>query len=1677
MTTTNDEDQKLLQVIDSRLLKVIEETAEERARKIVEKCLKERDVMIKEQRKKDIKTMTKEFCSTTTAHGVSRVVEADTTRSRIIWTAILVTCITLFVYQAAILIKAYFEYPVNVDIKVVDNKRLTFPSVTVCNNNRLRKSMLRGSRHDSLLELDERTERDVSEYLWSKKVINMGGDTIIGQDGYIPGQGLEVVYISNENTDASTECRRQSRQLCTLAQLLREPEDYIQSEWSYFSREGWAAKLFYQCKADGQEDTCDLCYNDRVLLRRIEDIGARINSTLCCPPDSYVKMTNQTFENRMEALDSSACANLVGDLQDEYGEAVLLCGHVNGNGYNFQHLSHPILTRHVAILPRFLGWENKNLRVEFLGCDENDCSFAHASPPMINMIDPSSISCSSKDCVSNVTTYLGIVRSSGNATCQDWSCPNRYFDFCLEENFCRYTPDGDSKDLVCPSVSGSGLANLTSVPCQSIPKCSISKNEDEPVFPTRQRFYQQTYAAQYCEERGKQLCSLEQLVLLSTFQDVQATGWGWISDHGMEAMFEKDCTNSTSEFCFKNMYRYRVSRAVSNVAYCCDDSLFKLTEKSYHNHSSAEKGCRDQGMELCLPSQLLTLHGASIRRDSYPEHLAWINMADKVAFLNETCGCNKHTPNHARLNSGSSWKMEEKDTMPYIQVDLLDPHVLAGVITQGGGKDGGYVTSFSLSFSFDGNQWLSYKDDETTQLPSVFVGNKDGDTPNHVYLSRAVAARYVLCTEPECIVGRGLNYRGKQNVTRSGRPCQKWNSHDPQHHCTTPSLYPDADLSENYCRNIQHHSSKAPWCFTGEQDWEYCHVERCEVGCVDLKLNSVDGENDWAGFLLSSNTDDYTDITDFSMATREEIAEMGHQKEDLILQCTFDKERCSLDDFKVTQNAKYGNCFTFNHGEDGVVRNTTKVGAEYGLKLTLSIEANEYVGLFGQDPGAKVTIHSVGSTPFPEGNALNTKPGESTFVGLKRSSVKRQPHPYGDCTSYQERDMLYGGRYTYETCQHSCLQAALLGECGCSDELIAINSTLCSVLNKTQECCRQEVRKRHEDGNLPCDCRQLCNEDSYSLWLSSSLWPSDSYVWYVLENIHTRSQARNLPLDPGEVRQNLARVHVYFRDLNYELITENPTYTEETLLSGLGGLLGLYVGLSVITVFELRKSMLRGSRHGALLELDERTEGDAKAYLKLKHDNETGEPEDEPPQYGVMPYDMQVIYLTDENVDAARECGRESKQLCTLAQLLREPSNYEYSDWGFFSQEGWAAMLFRQCNTAEQEDTCDLCYNDRILLRRIEDINVNIISTFCCPPDSYVKLTNETFETRTEATKSSACANLVGDVQGEPCTASQLKAAFKDGRHFDDWGWFKTTENVQMMLTEDGCSNSTASTCYHGVLPTNKTTQRAGLFCCSPQMCVQSGCTAKVPGCSNPLGMESGKIYDYQITASSFVGGHPPEYGRLNSKTPWQFDPYSDENPRFEVNFEKSVILTGLILQGNVETYGIQHSMTSSNWSNYVDEYGEVVLFCGHVNGNGYNFQHLSHPVLARHVAILPRFLGWENKNLRVEFLGCDENGCSFAHAPPPMINMIDPSSISCSSKDCVSNVTTYRGTVRSSGNATWQDWSCPNCYFDFCLEENFCRFAPDGDSTDLRRRTTTTAALRMAAVTRECNFVFLHSY
>ncbi|XP_062980541.1 plasminogen-like isoform X2 [Elgaria multicarinata webbii] len=80
----------------------------------------------------------------------------------------------------------------------------------------------------------------------------------------------------------------------------------------------------------------------------------------------------------------------------------------------------------------------------------------------------------------------------------------------------------------------------------------------------------------------------------------------------------------------------------------------------------------------------------------------------------------------------------------------------------------------------------------------------------------------------DCYRGTGSGYRGTTTLTVSGKKCQAWSSMTPHHHAKTPSIFPDADLRKNYCRNPDN-DDKGPWCYTTDPStrWEYCSLRKC----------------------------------------------------------------------------------------------------------------------------------------------------------------------------------------------------------------------------------------------------------------------------------------------------------------------------------------------------------------------------------------------------------------------------------------------------------------------------------------------------------------------------------------------------------------------------------------------------------------------------------------------------------------------------------------------------------------------------------------------------------------------------------------------------------------------------------------------------------------------------------
>jgi hypothetical protein len=115
-------------------------------------------------------------------------------------------------------------------------------------------------------------------------------------------------------------------------------------------------------------------------------------------------------------------------------------------------------------------------------------------------------------------------------------------------------------------------------------------------------------------------------------------------------------------------------------------------------------------------------------------------------------------------------------------------------------------------------------------------------------------------TDPEAVSGkRGNGYRGKQNVSRSGKKCTPW-ANSVTH---TPKIYPKSGLESNFCRNpVPHEGAQTIWCFiengTPRKFWEYCDPVAAKKEVVTTKAaeyKNIMGESSEGCYKDSGNRD------------------------------------------------------------------------------------------------------------------------------------------------------------------------------------------------------------------------------------------------------------------------------------------------------------------------------------------------------------------------------------------------------------------------------------------------------------------------------------------------------------------------------------------------------------------------------------------------------------------------------------------------------------------------------------------------------------------------------------------------------------------------------------------------------------------------------------------------------
>ncbi|OBS65075.1 hypothetical protein A6R68_06394 [Neotoma lepida] len=282
-----------------------------------------------------------------------------------------------------------------------------------------------------------------------------------------------------------------------------------------------------------------------------------------------------------------------------------------------------------------------------------------------------------------------------------------------------------------------------------------------------------------------------------------------------------------------------------------------------------------------------------------------------------------------------------------------------------------------------------------------------------------------------------------------------------------------------------------------------------------------------------------------------------------IFTCRFNQAPCNQANYSQFHHPMYGNCYTFNNKNSSNLWMSSMPGVNNGLSLTLRTEQNDSIPLLSTVTGARVMVHGQDEPAFMDDGGFNLRPGEA---------LDSLGGNYGDCTengSDVPVKNLYPSKYTQQVCIHSCFQENMIKKCGCAYIFYPKPKGVefCDYEKQSSwGYCYYKLQGAFSLDSLGCfsKCRKPCSVTNYKLSAGYSRWPavkSEDWIFEMLslQNNYTINNKRN----------GVAKLNIFFKELNYKTNSESPSVTMVSLLSNLGSQWSLWFGSSVLSVVEM----------------------------------------------------------------------------------------------------------------------------------------------------------------------------------------------------------------------------------------------------------------------------------------------------------------------------------------------------------------------------------------------------------------------------------------------------------------------------------------------------------------------------
>ncbi|XP_063368781.1 pickpocket protein 28-like [Cydia amplana] len=243
------------------------------------------------------------------------------------------------------------------------------------------------------------------------------------------------------------------------------------------------------------------------------------------------------------------------------------------------------------------------------------------------------------------------------------------------------------------------------------------------------------------------------------------------------------------------------------------------------------------------------------------------------------------------------------------------------------------------------------------------------------------------------------------------------------------------------------------------------------------------------------------------------------------------------------------------------------IGTDHGLTLVLDANVAEYYCASTKSPSFKILLHNPTETPNIANLGDIYGPGIEARIAIQPRIMDAAPSLQGIdvkkrvCLFSSEKALVFYRTYTLKNCEMECEARNMLTLCKCVLYYMPKNKTT-RVCGKADANCYSNISFIRRGRQMSCEeCLPACTEISYYERMSSARL-SKAMVEQYAKRLSGNKTAEY-------VTNNMLIIHFFFEDLTFTRYTKGEIFGLTEFLSNTGGLLGLCMGFSMMSLVEL----------------------------------------------------------------------------------------------------------------------------------------------------------------------------------------------------------------------------------------------------------------------------------------------------------------------------------------------------------------------------------------------------------------------------------------------------------------------------------------------------------------------------